>query len=443
MKQTSATDTHADSDYLLFGRDDCHLCDLAEQVLLQSATPLPYRKVNIDDDLVLLRKYGTSIPVLRAESAAAELHWPFTAKSLQHWLQSLTVTLRALTVLLAFAVCSAAVAADLPIAMSNNAVAALEHEQGTDYYSFLGLTSAKTWRDVSARAWWLPAAAGQWRELPVVPGPGRLAAVAASTAGSVWLFGGYTVAEDGAEESVPLVLKVNARADPVYQSVASMPVPVDDAVALAYQDRYIYLISGWHDLGNVNLVQVYDTQTDRWQQATPYPGNPVFGHAGGMVDEKMLVCGGVKLEYPATGERRFGVSEQCWLGKVHADDQRRIDWHQTAPMPGPARYRAAAVGDSKGTRIIFAAGSDRAYNYNGIGYDGEPAAALASVVSYDLRTGQWHCHQALTTASMDHRGLLLASEFAELIRIGGMDDQQQVSADWRQQQLPAPQACER
>ena len=39
-----------------------------------------------------------------------------------------------------------------------------------------------------------------------------------------------------------------------------MPVPVDDSVALSYKERYIYLISGWHNDGNVNLVQVYDTK---------------------------------------------------------------------------------------------------------------------------------------------------------------------------------------
>lgn len=26
-----------------------------------------------------------------------------------------------------------------------------------------------------------------------------------------------------------------------------MPVPVDDSVALVYRDRYVYLVSGWHE----------------------------------------------------------------------------------------------------------------------------------------------------------------------------------------------------
>ena len=54
-----------------------------------------------------------------------------------------------------------------------------------------------------------------------------------------------------------------------FKERASMPVPVDDAIAVVYQDRYIYLISGWHDFGNVNLVQQYDVIADSWSQATP------------------------------------------------------------------------------------------------------------------------------------------------------------------------------
>jgi hypothetical protein len=42
-----------------------------------------------------------------------------------------------------------------------------------------------------------------------------------------------------------------------------MPVPVDDDISLPYQSRYIYLISGWHNDGNVNLVQLYDTKTNQ------------------------------------------------------------------------------------------------------------------------------------------------------------------------------------
>jgi len=356
--------------------------------------------------------------------------------------------LKVISGLLLWSMLMSTTAADLPFPISNNAVAALvvDGDSGlVDYYSFMGLTSGKTWRDVSAAAWWLPAEGDNWQSLPDVPGSasgrGRLAAVAVAAAGSVWLFGGYSVAADGSETSSALVYQVNARRQPVYQRSAPMPVPVDDTLALVYRDRYIYLISGWHDLGNVNLVQVFDTKTRAWSQATPYPGTPVFGHAGGMVDGEMLTCGGVALNYPADGRREFRMSKECWRGHIGSDDHRRIDWQPIAAMPGPARYRAAATADAGRDLIIFFAGSARAYNFNAIGYDGVPAVPLDSAVSFDLASGAWRCHRRLQLASMDHRGLLIDPASAELIRIGGMVGAQQPSAAWLQQALPATQTC--
>jgi hypothetical protein len=39
-----------------------------------------------------------------------------------------------------------------------------------------------------------------------------------------------------------------------YKALTFMPVPVADSIVLPYQNRYIYLISGWHNDGDVNLV---------------------------------------------------------------------------------------------------------------------------------------------------------------------------------------------
>lgn len=349
-------------------------------------------------------------------------------------------------------------AVDLPVALSNNAVVSLLADADgngnvgqVDVYSFTGLGSGKTWRDVSASGWWLPAGSRRWQRLPPVPDSasgadttqrGRLAAVAVAAADAVWLFGGYHVAADGSEVSSPDVYQINARRKPVYRRSTPIPIPVDDTLALVYRDRYVYLISGWHDLGNVNLVQLFDTRTQSWTQATPYPGTPVFGHAGGMLGGHMLVCGGVALSHPASGKRSFGMSAECWRGSIDTDDHRRIDWHPAAAMPGLPRYRAAAAADVQRGLIVFAAGSAQAYNYNGIGYDGIPATPLDSVVSFNLARQQWQCHARLETASMDHRGLLLVADTGELIRIGGMHAGQKVSAAWLQQPLPPELPCQ-
>ena len=60
--------------FLLFQRDDCHLCDLALDVLADARLPA-FESVFIDDD-ALEAAYGHRVPVLR-RSDGAELDWPF------------------------------------------------------------------------------------------------------------------------------------------------------------------------------------------------------------------------------------------------------------------------------------------------------------------------------------------------------------------------------
>jgi predicted O-methyltransferase YrrM len=64
--------------FILFQRDDCHLCDLALDVLAQAGFP-EFDSVFIDDDASLEATYGHRVPVLRDAAFAIELDWPFDA----------------------------------------------------------------------------------------------------------------------------------------------------------------------------------------------------------------------------------------------------------------------------------------------------------------------------------------------------------------------------
>ncbi len=313
----------------------------------------------------------------------------------------------------------------LPQPVSNNAVARVATEEGHYLVSFAGLLKEKRWSDTTAATYVLEPGARAWSRAPDVPGDeGRLASIAVAAAGHAYVFGGYTVAEDHSEVSLPLV----HRFDPVsqeYVRLADMPVPVDDAMALVYQDRYIYLVSGWHDTANVNLVQRYDIEQDTWVQATAYPGAPVFGHAGGIVGRDLVVCGGVKIKTHREGPREFVIGEQCFAGTIRDDDARRIDWRVIEPMPDAARYRAAAAGSEALRGVVFVGGSDNPYNYNGIGYNGTPSAPENTIWLFDVEVGRWVGlgHQPLAT--MDHRALLETPD--GFVTIGGMLQDQKVT----------------
>lgn len=325
---------------------------------------------------------------------------------------------------------------DLPLPMTNNAVAQLMVDGQTVMFSLMGLGSGKTWRDTTARVYRYRSGDEGWQRLPDVPGPaGRLAGTAVGVDDRVLVFGGYTVGEDGAEVSVNLVHGL----DPVsgdYEELAPMPVPVDDAVSLVYQDRYVYLVSGWHDSGNVNLVQVYDAEEDRWFQATPFPGEPVFGHAGGISGRWIVVCDGVGIRTPESGPRTFEAVSACFLGEVEPRDPARIGWQRLPHHGGPATYRMAAKGSDRPGMVIFAGGSENPYNYNGIGYDGEPSEPSDRIFAYHLAEDAWTELGKMPEATMDHRGLLRAGD--SFLILGGMRQAQVVSPGVLYFSVPRP-----
>ncbi len=66
--------------FVLYQRDDCHLCDLALAVLAEARLP-GFESVFIDDDAALEARFGMRVPVLREDAGGVELDWPFDASA--------------------------------------------------------------------------------------------------------------------------------------------------------------------------------------------------------------------------------------------------------------------------------------------------------------------------------------------------------------------------
>ena len=61
----------------LFGTVGCHLCEVAEAVLMPFVEHgLLVELVDIADSEALFERYGLTIPVLRRSDNGAEFHWP-------------------------------------------------------------------------------------------------------------------------------------------------------------------------------------------------------------------------------------------------------------------------------------------------------------------------------------------------------------------------------
>lgn len=322
----------------------------------------------------------------------------------------------------------------LPAPVSGNAVATLKVRGHLLLFSFMGVGAARTWDAVTNTGYYLDPGWEKWYPTRPVPGPvGRIAATAASARDTVFLFGGYVIDPQNRGMVVP---DVNAYA-PItgkWFRSSDIPVAVADSVSGVYRERYIYLIGGRSNQAVVANVQLYDAQKNKWTQATPIPGTPVFGHAGALLDDTIVLVDGAYRNSPGAAPP-YLPSEQCWIGKIDRHNPARIDWSKLPAHPGAARYGMAAGASEKEHKIYFSGGTANPVGYTGLGLDGKPAEASAMTFAFNLRTTQWEVFNENTpNPTTNNRGLLITDE--GLVLIGGMGKDQQPTA--RVTVLPLP-----
>ena len=74
--------------YILFTGTDCHLCDVAKQMLRQhSQSALDISEINVKVERDFFHEYGARIPVLKNTDNNAELEWPFDEQSLKEFIK--------------------------------------------------------------------------------------------------------------------------------------------------------------------------------------------------------------------------------------------------------------------------------------------------------------------------------------------------------------------
>lgn len=316
--------------------------------------------------------------------------------------------------------------APLPAPVSNNAVAVVKSGKHEGIYSFMGIGAKRTWDSITNAAYAMDTSTGKWTELRPVPGPaGRIGASAIGARGQILLLGGYTVDGQGGEITVS-DFSVFEPAGRKWFRGTDLPVAVHDSVVGIYRSRYLYVISGGSKQDAVSNVQVYDIERNKWQQATPVPGTPVFGHAGGLVEDTIVYVDGIHRD--TAGIPAYVASDECWMGKIDHKDITRIQWTQLPEHPGTAHYRIGAGASEKDHKVYFSGGSDTPYDYNGIGYDGHPAEPSPVTFAFDVRNGKWETlNEDTPDPVMDLRGLVIAQ--GRLVLVGGMEKGQRVSAE--------------
>jgi N-acetylneuraminic acid mutarotase len=301
----------------------------------------------------------------------------------------------------------------MPGAVSNNAVASLKG--GLELYSMMGVGPRKTWDDITNQMYILHLASAKWSDGRPVPGvAGRLGASAVGVKGQIFLFGGYIVDNQANEMTVS---DVNAYVpeDHRWYRAADIPIPVDSAVIGVNHDRYVYLVGGRSKNGPINNVQVYDAEKNSWSSGTPFPGTPVFGHAGGLSDDAIVFVDGAKKN---AGSGRLVFSDECWMGKIDHKDPNKIEWTKLPAHPGPAHFGIIAGAAERDRRIIFSGGSATPHNYKGLDSEGKTAEISPVTFAFDAHGNRWETVAEDTfDVRMDSRGIL--STPAGSIILGG------------------------
>ncbi len=306
--------------------------------------------------------------------------------------------------------------APMPAAVSGNAVASLR--EGLDLFSMMGVGPRKTWDDVTSKVYVMHLSTGKWYAGHPVPGViGRVNAAAVSAKSrEIVLVGGFVLDEHGAERPVNDV-NVYEAGIREWSRGKDLPIAVGSAVA-GVHDRYVYLIGGRSANGPVNNVQLYDAEKDTWSQATPYPGTPAFGQAGGVAEGYIVVVDGAKAG-PAGGPA-YVASSECWLGKIEKKHPDKIEWSKLPPHPGTARFGIASGGSDRYKKIYFSGGTSTPHDYRGVAYDGKPAEVSSFTFDYDVHGHKWETLGNKTYDPRGDAGGILITPYGPVV-VGGMN----------------------
>jgi N-acetylneuraminic acid mutarotase len=311
----------------------------------------------------------------------------------------------------------------LPAPVSNNAIASMKVRGDLYIFSLMGIGEKRSWDAVSNAGYIFDNDTGGWTSIHGVPGTtGRIAAMAAAENGRVYLAGGAVVDAQSGVTPVP-DLNIYAQDAEEWLRGADLPVGVADAVIGTYRERYIYVIGGRSRSGPVNNVQVYDLTDNSWESATPTPGAPVFGQAGAVLDDTIVVVDGATS---TTGD----ISNACWLGKIDRKNPLKISWSKLPPHPGQPGFNIAAGAWQRDNRVYFLGGTAVVTNYKGEGPDGKIPQPSPMTFALNLKTKNWEVvNPNVPHVTLDNRFLIPTEQ--GLVVIGGTEPDGKVTKSMR------------
>lgn len=309
---------------------------------------------------------------------------------------------------------------NMPLALTNTAMTGYEHDTLKQLYVFGGLGAQKTYSDITLRSFCYDISENKWEEIDPLPDTlGKIAAAASRIGDKIYIAGGYHVYEDGHERSSNRLHIYDPLTESYLEDASPIPVAIDDHVQAVYRDSLLYLISGWHDTANVNIVQIYDPAHNLWVEGTPLPHSPgsyVFGASGLIAGDTIYMAGGAGNRV----EKDFSVQGYFTKGYINPSDPSGITWTQMT-YPHAAVYRSAVL--LSGNRVIWVGGASDSYNYSGISYKGIPVSPRTDILVYDIGSGKLSVEKGFLNEVMDLRGAAIFNNGKTYLAGGMLEDQ--------------------
>ncbi len=310
----------------------------------------------------------------------------------------------------------------MPEGVSNNAVTEGLLDGKMYVYSFGGIDNSKNHEGIHLKSFKLDLENSTWESIEPLPDDmGKIAAGASTIGDTIYIIGGYHVFPNGSELSSSKVHRFSISQNTFLADGMDIPIAIDDHVQCVYQNRYIYIITGWSNTTNVPNVQIYDCKTDDWLVGTSVPDNNAyksFGASGAILGDTLYYFGG------ASFANSFPIQNVIRKTPLNSADPTDLEWsHAFYPEVG---YRMASLATEN--KIHWIGGSNTTYNYNGIAYNGTggvpPNRRILSANQENIFE-DFTTHQNLDLP-MDLRGIATLNDSTFLLA-GGMEDDQLVS----------------
>lgn len=310
---------------------------------------------------------------------------------------------------------------NLPESVSNNAVCEGVINGVPYIYSFGGIDSTKLYSGIHLKSFRYNTSTGLAESIADLPDTlGKIASAANRVGDTIYITGGYHVFSNSNEVSSSKIHRFNIVTNSFMTDGLDIPLSTDDHVQAVWRDSLIYLITGWHNTGNIPNVQIYNPYTNSWLVGSPVPNNNIyksFGASGTIVNDTIYYFGGAS-------SGNFGAQNFIRKGVIDQNDPTQIDWSYSVPNTGVRGYRSACT--NVFNTIHWIGGSKVTYNFDGIAYNGSGGVSIANRDLYfDINHVNWS-EDNTSEIPMDLRGIGNVNDSVKYI-MGGMIDNQMVT----------------